>query len=96
MEASLRFPNCQEVVERARTTTVTLLLQMKDTVRLPRKAMVHPLTKAMVLLLTKAMVLLLTKAMVLLLTKAMVLPRKKATEPQHLLQPAMAASRSKS
>ena len=88
MEASLRFPNCQEVVERARTTTVTLLLQMKDTVRLPRKAMVHPLTKAMVLLLTKAMVL--------LLTKAMVLPRKKATEPQHLLQPAMAASRSKS
>ena len=80
MEASLRFPNCQEVVEQAMTTTVTLLLQMKDTVRLPRKATVHPLTKAMVLP----------------LTMAMVLPRKKATEPQHLLQPAMAASRSKS
>ena len=80
MEASLRFPNCQEVVEQARTTTVTLLLQMKDTVRLPRKAMVHPLTKVMARL----------------LKKAMVLPRKKATEPQHLLQPAMAASRSRS
>ena len=80
MEASLRFPNCQEVVEQARTTTVTLLLQMKATVRLPRKATVHPLTKVMARL----------------LTKAMVLPRKKATEPQHLLQPAMAASRSKS
>ena len=88
MEASLRFPNCQEVVEQARTTTVTLLLQMKATVRLPRKATVHPLTKVMAHLLTKAMVL--------PLTMAMVLPRKKATEPQHLLQPAMAASRSKS
>ena len=88
MEASLRFPNCQEVVEQARTTTVTLLLQMKATERLPRKATVHPLTKAMVHQLTKVMAR--------LLTKAMVLPRKKATEPQHLLQPAMAASRSKS